>query len=349
LLALSRENIEFTTSAADAVPSATVVIIAVGTPTGQDGAPDLRYLEAAARAVGAALGPDFTVVVNKSTVPIGSANWVEALVRDASEERRGGGPAQRFAVASNPEFLREGSALVDTFYPDRTVIGADDARSVAALTALYRPITEQRFEPPPGVPRPPGLAGCPVVTTDLASAELIKYAANAFLSLKISFANEIAELAEKVGADVVEVARGIGSDARIGARFLQAGLGWGGSCFGKDTAALVSTGREYGLSMPIVRAARGVNCRQREQLIDKLLGELKILKGRTIGIWASPSSRSRTTCATRPRWTSHGDCSIEERASGSTTRWRWTGPAPRPPSPWTTARPRRRQPPERTR
>jgi UDPglucose 6-dehydrogenase len=278
------ERLTFTTLAADAVPGADVVIIAVGTPTGVDGAPDLRYVESAAQAVGASLSGNFTVVVNKSTVPIGSANWVETLVRDAYEARHGAMTEQLFAVASNPEFLREGSALFDTFYPDRTVVGADNARAVRTLTELYRPITEQTFAPPSGVPRPDGLDGVPLITTDLASAELIKYAANAFLSLKISFVNEIAELSEKVGADVLQVTRGLGSDARIGSRFLQAGLGWGGSCFGKDTAALVATGREYGLGMPIVRAAREVNARQRERVIEKLLAELKILKGRTIGI-----------------------------------------------------------------
>jgi UDPglucose 6-dehydrogenase len=151
------------------------------------------------------------------------------------------------------------------------------------LSDLYRPITEQTFTEPTFLKRPEGLGVVPLITTDLASAELIKYSANAFLSLKISFINEIAELAEKVGADITQVAKGIGSDARIGSRFLLAGIGWGGSCFGKDTAALVSTGREYGLSMPIVKAAREVNDRQRERVIEKLLAELKILKGRTIG------------------------------------------------------------------
>ncbi len=281
---MSRSRLVFTTDYAVAVPSADVVFIAVGTPPGREGAPDLKYLESAARAVGAHLGEKFTVVVNKSTVPIGSGNWVESIVREAFIGRRGSKAERRFAVASNPEFLREGSALLDTLYPDRTVIGADDIRAVHALADLYRPITEQTFVAPTFLPRPDGLATVPLITTDLASAELIKYSANAFLSLKLSFINEIAELAEKVGADVTQVARGIGSDARIGNRFLLAGIGWGGSCFGKDTAALVATGREYGLSMPIVAAAREVNARQRERVIEKLLGELKILKGRTVGL-----------------------------------------------------------------
>ncbi len=280
----ARSRLVFTTDYAIAVPEADVVFIAVGTPPGKEGAPDLKYLESAARGVGAHLGDKFTVIVNKSTVPIGSANWVEAIVRDAFVAKHGARAERRFAVASNPEFLREGSALYDTLYPDRTVVGADDIRAVHTLADLYRPITEQTFAPPTYLPRPEGLGPTPLITTDLASAELIKYSANAFLSLKLSFINEIAELAEKVGADVTQVAKGIGSDDRIGNRFLGAGIGWGGSCFGKDTAALVSTGREYGLNMPIVRAAKEVNDRQRERVIEKLLGELKIVKGKTIGI-----------------------------------------------------------------
>src|SRR4029077_13395703 len=152
------------------------------------------------------------------------------------------------------------------------------------LYTLYRPIQDQTFQPPKFLPRPDRVGAVTLISTDLASAELIQYAANAFLALKISYINEIGQLAEKVGADIPQVARGIGLDARIGTRFLKAGIGWGGSCFGKDTAALVSTASEYGLDMAIVKAARDVNRRQRERVVEKLLGELKILKGRTIGL-----------------------------------------------------------------
>jgi UDPglucose 6-dehydrogenase len=152
------------------------------------------------------------------------------------------------------------------------------------LYTLYRPVLDQTFGSPTFLPRPDGLGAVPLISTDLASAELIKYAANAFLALKISYINEVGRLAERVGADITQVAKGIGLDARIGTRFLQAGLGWGGSCFGKDTAALISTAAEYGLSMPIVQAAREVNQCQRVRVIEKLLAELKILKGRTIGL-----------------------------------------------------------------
>src|SRR4030095_4915627 len=187
-----------------------------------------------------------------------------------------------FAIASNPEFLREGSALHDTLYPDRVVVGSDNYHALEVLYSLYKPILEQTFSPPTFLSRPEGLGAIPIITTNLASAELIKYAAHSFLSLKISFINEIAQLAEKVGSDIIQVAKGIGLDTRIGTRFLQAGIGWGGSCFGKEHGALVSTAREYGINMPIVNAAREVNYRQRERIIEKLQTELKILKGRTI-------------------------------------------------------------------
>jgi UDPglucose 6-dehydrogenase len=284
IVADAHENLCFTTDYSQAIPSAQVIFIAVGTPPGAGGSPDLRYLEAAARGIGEHLGPHFTVIVNKSTVPIGSGNWVDSLVRDAFQKRNGSNTGGTFAVASNPEFLREGSALGDTLYPDRVVVGADGEQTAEILYTLYRPILEQTFAAPAYLPRPDSVEAAPLISTDLASAELIKYAANAFLSLKISYINEVGQLAEKVGADIAQVAKGIGLDARIGTRFLQAGIGWGGSCFGKDTAALVATASEYGLDMPIVKAAREVNKRQRERVVDKLLAELKILKGRTIGL-----------------------------------------------------------------
>jgi len=284
LIEEARCNLKFTLKYEHAVPGAQVIFIAVGTPPGPRGAPDLEYLESAARGIGELLSDDFTVVVNKSTVPIGSGNWVGSLVREAFEQRHGKKADGRFAVASNPEFLREGSALHDSLYPDRVVIGADERQTAEVLYSLYRPILDQTFQPPSYLPRPEELGAVPLISTDLASAELIKYAANAFLALKISYINEIGLLAEKVGADISQVAKGIGLDARIGTRFLQAGIGWGGSCFGKDTAALVSTALEYGLNMQIVESAREVNRRQRERVIEKLLAELRILKGRTIAL-----------------------------------------------------------------
>src|SRR5579875_1573014 len=283
LLEAERDNLHFTTDYAEAIPNADVVFIAVGTPPTPSGAPNLEFLSQAARSIGQHMNGGFTVVVNKSTVPIGSGNWVGSLLRDACEQRPNG-CAPEFAVASNPEFLREGTALHDSLYPDRIVIGADEPRALEVLYSLYRPILDQTFNAPTYLPRPESVFAVPLVSTDLASAELIKYAANAFLALKISFINEIGLVSERVGANISEVGRGIGLDSRIGPRFLSAGIGWGGSCFGKDTAALIATAGEYGLHMPIVEAARKINCRQRDRVVEKLLHELKILKGRTIGL-----------------------------------------------------------------
>ena len=232
----------------------------------------------------ASTSADFTVVVNKSTVPIGSGNWVDAILREAFEEKHSRRAADEFSVASNPEFLREGVAVADTLYPDRIVIGSDQPRALDVLNRLYRSVLNQTFTPPAFLPRPAGLGAVPMVSTDLASAELIKYAANAFLAIKISYINEIGRLAGRVGADILQVARGTGLDARIGPRFLEPGVGWGGSCFGKDTAALITTAGEYHHDMPIVQAAREVNDRQRRAVTDRLLGELRILKGRKIGL-----------------------------------------------------------------
>jgi UDPglucose 6-dehydrogenase len=241
-------------------------------------------LREAGELIGKHLNGNFVVVVNKSTVPIGSGNWVESIIRDSYQAHHGRLPGNTFTVASNPEFLREGSAIHDSLYPDRIVIGVDDSRGVHTLQDLYRPILEQTFPAPAFAPRPDATAAVPLVTADLTSAELIKYAANSFLSVKVSFANEIAQLAEQVGANINQVMLGVGLDARIGRRFLNAGLGWGGSCFGKDTAALVATSREYGTCMRIVQAARDVNYAQRTLAINKLQSALRILKGRTIGI-----------------------------------------------------------------
>lgn len=283
LLEEALPNLTFTTSYEEAIPNADVVFIAVGTPPTPSGAPNLEYLSQAARSIGQHMSTGFTVVVNKSTVPIGSGNWVDSLLRDSVSVRPDKGEVN-FAVASNPEFLREGSALHDSLYPDRIVIGADEPKALEVLYTLYRPILDQTFSAPTYLERPESTGAVPLLSSDLASAELIKYAANAFLALKISFINEIGLVAERVGANILEVARGIGLDSRIGPRFLSAGIGWGGSCFGKDTSALIATAGEYGLHLPIVEAARKINSRQRDRIVEKLLNELKLLKGRTIGL-----------------------------------------------------------------
>jgi UDPglucose 6-dehydrogenase len=284
LMSLASSRLAFSTLTEEAFSQSQVIFIAVGTPPSIDGSPDLSQVRNAAEFIGQHLGKGFTVVVNKSTVPVGSGNYVEALIRRAFREAHGGEPVGRLAVASNPEFLREGRALYDSFYPDRIVVGTEDRQAIEILHELYEPILEQSFTPPSFLPRPERMGAVPFITTDMASAELVKYGANAFLALKVSFINELARLAEKVGADIREVARGIGLDSRIGTRFLQAGLGWGGSCFPKDTAALLSMGQEYGLRLPITEAAREVNYIQRAWVVDKLLGELKTLKGKSIAL-----------------------------------------------------------------
>ncbi|MEM8715274.1 MAG: UDP-glucose/GDP-mannose dehydrogenase family protein, partial [Cyanobacteria bacterium P01_G01_bin.4] len=179
---------------------------------------------------------------------------------------------------SNPEFLREGSAIFDTLNPDRIVLGGNNPDAIALMKELYTPIIDRRYADDKSLPE------VPVVVTDLSSAEMVKYASNAFLATKISFANEIANICDRVGADVVEVAKGIGLDSRIGAKFLQAGLGWGGSCFPKDVAALIHTGADYGYDTQLLKATVSVNQYQRQQVIEKLQQHLKILKGKTVGL-----------------------------------------------------------------
>ncbi|HLY16739.1 MAG TPA: UDP-glucose/GDP-mannose dehydrogenase family protein [Bryobacteraceae bacterium] len=285
-LADGRGGIDFTTELTPAATGSDVIFIAVGTPPLESGEANLCYLEAAARSIGAAMDDSrFRVVVNKSTVPVGSGNLVETLVREGIRESRPPDPKSiRFGIASNPEFLREGSAIADSLYPDRIVLGAEEELTRETLRELYRPLVAQSFEPPAFLPRPAAMVKVPVVTTTLTSAEMIKYAANAFLAVKIGFANEVANICERVGAEAPEVMAGIGLDARIGARFLNPGVGWGGSCFGKDIQSLLHTAREYGYQSRLLEAALEVNRAQRQLVIQKLQEKLFILKGRTIAL-----------------------------------------------------------------
>jgi len=281
-----RGGIDFTTELDGNVRESDVIFIAVGTPPLPSGEADLGYLESAARSIGAAMDDaKYRVVVNKSTVPVGSGNLVETLVREGIRDAH---PADlkriRFGVASNPEFLREGSAIADSLYPDRIVIGGEEDSTLRLMRELYEPLVAQSFDAPAFLPRPAGMGRVPVVTTTLTSAEMIKYAANAFLAVKIGFANEIANICERVGAEAPEVMAGIGLDARIGARFLNPGLGWGGSCFGKDIQSLLHTAREYGYQSRLLEAALDVNRAQRQLVIQKLQEKLFILKGRTIAL-----------------------------------------------------------------
>jgi UDPglucose 6-dehydrogenase len=285
LMAKSTSRLRFTTELAPLAREADVVFIAVDTPQEADGSADLSSVAAVARGIGRALSEEANmrerplVVVNKSTVPVGSGDYVSMLIYDGLEET--GVEEADFLVVSNPEFLREGSAVYDSLFPDRIVVGADSREAIDILRALYEPVIEQSF-PSELDPRPK--VAVPFVTTDLASAEMIKYAANAFLATKISFINEIANLCELVGADVSEVATGIGLDGRIGARFLSAGIGWGGSCFPKDVAALRAVAREYDYEPVLLDAAVAVNARQRKRVISKLQRDLHTLKGKRIAL-----------------------------------------------------------------
>ncbi|MEC4806846.1 MAG: UDP-glucose/GDP-mannose dehydrogenase family protein [Jaaginema sp. PMC 1079.18] len=286
-------NLEFTANLEYGVDNGDVLFIAVGTPPLPTGESDTRYVEAVARGIGAHLKEGYKVIVNKSTVPIGSGDWVRMIVLDGVAERQksltpvGGSPSgeealaqitAEFDVVSNPEFLREGSAVYDTFNPDRIVLGSNSQKALDMMTELYKPLIERTFSEEKDLPP------VPVVTTDLNSAEMIKYAANSFLATKISFINEVANICDRVGADVVEVAKGIGLDSRIGTKFLQAGIGWGGSCFPKDVSALIHTADDYGYEAELLKSAVSVNKRQRLITLEKLQHELKILKGKVVGL-----------------------------------------------------------------
>jgi len=279
-------GIAFTTDLQSAIAGSEVIIIAVGTPSLPAGEANLTYLEAAARSIGATLDASrHRVVVNKSTVPVGSGNLVEALIHEGVCKRNPNPQAGiRFSVASNPEFLREGCAIADSLYPERIVLGAESDETLAILRDLYRPLVEQSFKPPPFSPRPAGFSAVPLIETSLTSAETIKYAANAFLAMKIGFANEIANICERVGADAPQVMTGIGLDSRIGPKFLNAGIGWGGSCFGKDVQSLLHTAAEYGYQARLLEATLAVNRAQRQLMIQKIQEKLFILKGRTIAL-----------------------------------------------------------------
>lgn len=263
-------------------PQADVIFITVETPGNPGGNANLNYVETVAEEIGSRLDKRAnTVVVVKSTVPPGTVRRVEAII---SATLRARGISTNPSIAANPEFLREGAALYDVFYPDRIVVGASDQLAVNTLRQLYTPILERTFTPPAPVPRPKNNKLPVFLTTTPESAELIKYAANAFLAMRISFINEIAGLAERMGANITEVATGIGLDERIGLRYLTAGAGWGGSCFGKDINALLHTARQFNYDMYLLEATVRANLRQYESIIKKLQSELKVLRGATIGM-----------------------------------------------------------------
>jgi UDPglucose 6-dehydrogenase len=259
---VSGNRLSFTSSLAEAVAASEILMIAVGTPSGSDGEADLKYVEEVARSIGKAMN-GYKVIVTKSTVPTGTGARVAEWIR-ASQPK----PIE-FDVVSNPEFLREGSAIEDFMRPDRIIIGASSERAREMLAEMYKPLY---------------LIETTIVQTDVPTAEMIKYASNAFLATKISFINEMARLCDKVGADVTIVAKSMGLDKRIGPKFLHAGAGYGGSCFPKDTQALAGIGDRHGEEMRIVKAVIDVNERQRDYVFAKLESAVGSLRGKTIAV-----------------------------------------------------------------
>jgi UDPglucose 6-dehydrogenase len=260
-------RLQFTTDVDHAVAHGTIQFIAVGTPPSEDGSADLQHVLRAARAIGERM-TDYKVIVDKSTVPVGTGDAVESAVREALAAR---GVPLAFSVVSNPEFLKEGAAVEDFMRPDRVIIGADDERAVYLMRSVYSPFVRNRDR---------------LLVMDRRSAELTKYAANAMLATRISFMNELANLAERLGADIELVRLGIGGDPRIGTQFLYAGCGYGGSCFPKDVKALVHTGTEAGMDLRLLKAVEVVNEAQKQTLVDKVIARFgSDLTGRRFAMW----------------------------------------------------------------
>ncbi len=260
-------RLQFTTDAAQAVKHGTIIFIGVGTPPDEDGSADLQYVISAARTIGR-LMTDYKVIVDKSTVPVGTADKVHAAV---SEELAARGVQIEHALVSNPEFLKEGAAIEDFMRPDRIILGTNDERATLLMRALYAPFTRSRDR---------------LIVMDMRSAEFTKYAANAMLATRISFMNELAQLAEKVNADIEMVRRGIGSDPRIGPHFLYAGTGYGGSCFPKDVKALIRSAQHEGVTLRVLKAVDEVNERQKYVLVDKVVARFgDDLQGRRFAVW----------------------------------------------------------------
>jgi UDPglucose 6-dehydrogenase len=252
----------FTTDLADAIRRSLGIFIAVGTPSKEDGSADLSYVEDVARSIAENMN-GYKVVVTKSTVPVGTGERIRKIIRENQKGKA------HFDIVSNPEFLREGAAIEDFMRPNRVVIGAESDHAIAIMRDLYSPLY---------------LIETPVVVTDIKTAEMIKYASNAFLATKVSFINEIANICEKVGADVHMVAKGMGLDNRIGSKFLHPGPGFGGSCFPKDTSAIVNIAKEHGYDFEIVKAVIKVNKRQRALMVEKIKKQTGELKDKWIGI-----------------------------------------------------------------
>ena len=271
---VSAGRLRFTTDINESVAHGLVQMIAVGTPSGEDGSADLQYVIAAARNIGRSMS-EYKVIIDKSTVPVGTADKVKLAVQEELDKRglspQSSVPGPAFSVVSNPEFLKEGAAIDDFNRPDRIVIGADDEQAIKVMREMYAPFQRNHDR---------------LIVMDIKSAELTKYAANAMLATRISFMNELANLAERVGADIEHVRKGIGSDQRIGYHFLYAGCGYGGSCFPKDIRALQRTGQEYGLPLKVLEAVERVNDAQKNVLLHKITQRFgENLTGKHFALW----------------------------------------------------------------
>jgi len=272
-------RLHFSDDLQEAVRSSAVIFIAVGTPATDSGDADLSYVESVAREISGAVN-DYKVVVEKSTVPVYTSEWIRKIIL-----RNGTDPAA-FDVASNPEFLREGTAVTDFLYPDRIVVGVDSERCASVLRAIYKPLTDGTYyQRQDAVPQPDrARIPAPIIVTSTKSAELIKHASNAFLAMKISFINAVASICESVGANVQQVCQGIGSDTRIGPRFLNPGIGYGGSCFPKDLMAFRSVARECGYDFRLLDEVMKINEEQRQRFLRKVRSALWTLRGKRLGV-----------------------------------------------------------------
>jgi UDPglucose 6-dehydrogenase len=273
------KRLKFSDDLTEAVRSSSAIFIAVGTPPTDQGEADLSYVESVAREVAGAINA-YKVVVEKSTVPVYTSNWIRTIML------RNGAALQSFDVASNPEFLREGTAVTDFLYPDRILLGSNNDKCAALLTEIYAPLTTGSYYQQTGAIPQPDRARIPppLIITSTKSAELIKHASNAFLAMKISFINAVASMCESVGADVHEVCRGIGTDSRIGPRFLNPGIGYGGSCFPKDLMAFRAVARECGYDFRLLDEVIRINEEQRQRFLRKVRSALWTLKGKKLGV-----------------------------------------------------------------
>lgn len=259
-------RLEFSTDLKQGVAHGLLQLIAVGTPSDEDGSADLQYVLAVAQNIGKCMD-DFRVIVNKSTVPVGTARKVRETIE---KEGRARGVDLKFSVVSNPEFLKEGAAIEDFMRPDRVIIGSEDPRATELMRALYAPFQRNHER---------------IITMDIESAELTKYAANAMLATRISFMNELANLAERLGADIEEVRRGVGADPRIGYSFLYPGCGYGGSCLPKDVHALQHTARAAGMELAVLKAVQEVNTQQKLRIVKKIRERFQVVQGRHFALW----------------------------------------------------------------